>query len=96
MDIAILAKQCLKQWDAITFFVLARRLIPHLAMKLLREETKRREMNDLRLEYICEKGYKIEEMWECEWWQNFKTNEKIKNHTRFFFPTKDLSLLIFY
>ena len=19
-------------------------------------------------------------MWECEWWQNFKTNEKFKNH----------------
>ena len=40
MDIAITAKQCLKQWDAITIFVLNRRLVPHLAMKILREETK--------------------------------------------------------
>ena len=40
MDIAITAKQYLKQWDANTIFVLARRLVPHLAMKILREETK--------------------------------------------------------
>ena len=40
MDIAITAKQCLKQWNATTIFVLARRLVPDLAMKILREETK--------------------------------------------------------
>ena len=39
----------------------------------------------MRREYNCEKGYKIEEMWECEWWQNLKTNEKINNHIRFNF-----------
>ena len=27
-------------------------------------------------------------MWECEWWQNFKTNEKIKKHIRSNFPYK--------
>ena len=27
-------------------------------------------------------------MWECEWWQNFKTNEKFKNHIRSNFPYK--------
>ena len=40
MDIAITTKQCLKQWGAINIFVLAKRLVPHLAMKILREETK--------------------------------------------------------
>ena len=49
---------------------------------------KRREMDDLRREYNCRKEYKIEEMWECEWWQNFKTNEKLKNHIRSDFPYK--------
>ena len=39
-------------------------------------------MDDLRREYICKKRYKTEEMLECEWWQNFKTNEKIMNHIR--------------
>ena len=49
---------------------------------------KKGEKDDLRPEYIREKGYKIEEMWESEWWQNFKTNEKIKNHIRSIFPYK--------
>ena len=40
MDIVITPKQCLKLWDAITIFILARRLVSHLAMKTLREETK--------------------------------------------------------
>ena len=40
MDIVITPKQCLKLWDAITIFILARRFVSHLAMKTLREETK--------------------------------------------------------
>ena len=27
-------------------------------------------------------------MWECECWQNFKTNEKTKNHIRSNFPSE--------
>ena len=52
-------------------------------------------MDDLRREYTREKRYKIEEMWECEWWKNFKTNEK-KKESYPNFLTKDLSLLILY
>ena len=37
---------------------------------------------------FAKKDKKIEEMWECEWWQNFKTNEKIKNQIRSYFPYK--------
>ena len=29
-------------------------------------------------------------MRECEWWQNFKTNEKVKNHIRSNIPYKRL------
>ena len=43
---------------------------------------KKREMDDMRREYIKEKGYKVEEMWECDWWEKFKTDDKIKNHVR--------------
>ena len=68
-------------------FYLHRRLVPHLARKILIEE-KMREMDDLRRECNREKDYKIKEMWECEWWQNFKTNEKSKNHIRSNFPYK--------
>ena len=42
----------------------------------------------MRREYIKEKGYKVEEMWECVWWESFKTNDKIKNHVRTHFPYK--------
>ena len=49
---------------------------PSLSDEDIERGNKRREMDDLRREYIREKGYKIEDMWECEWWQNFKTNEK--------------------
>ena len=61
---------------------------PSLSDEDIERRNKRREMDDLRREYIREKEYKIEEMWECEWRQNFKTNEKIKNHIRSNFPYK--------
>ena len=61
---------------------------PSLSDEDIEKGNKRREMDDLRREYIREKGYKIEEILECEWWQNFKTNEKIKNQIRSNFPYK--------
>ena len=36
------------------------------------------------------KGYKFEEMWDFEWCENFKTNDKVKNHVRTPFPYKRL------
>ena len=30
----------------------------------------------------------MEEMWECDWWESFKTNEKIKTHVRTRFPNR--------
>ena len=60
---------------------------PSLSDEDIERGNKRREM-DLRREYIRKKVYKIEEMCEREWWQNFKTNEKIKNHFRSHFPHK--------
>ena len=39
---------------------------PSLSDEDIERGNKRREMNDWRREYICEKGYKIEEMWECK------------------------------
>ena len=37
---------------------------PSLSDEDIERGNKRREMDDLRREYIREKGYKIEEMWE--------------------------------
>ena len=63
---------------------------PSLSDKDIEREIKTTEMYDLRCEYIREKGYKIKETRECEWWQNFRTNEKFKNHIRSNFPYKRL------
>ena len=45
---------------------------------------KKREMNQMRKQYIKEKGYNVVEMWECEWWSLYKTTtcvqERLKNH----------------
>ena len=47
-------------------------------------------MDDMRRNYIKEKGCKVEERWEYEWWECFKTNDKIKSHVRNHFPYKRL------
>ena len=41
----------------------------------------------MRRQYIKEKGYKVEEMWECEWWE-IQINDKIKNHLKTHYPYK--------
>ena len=66
---------------------------PEIARPSLSDEDveggkKKRKMDDLIRECICQKGYKFDEMRKCEWWQNFKTNKKIKNHIRSNFPYK--------
>ena len=45
-------------------------------------------MDELRQEYIKERGYKIQEVLECEWWEHFKTDSSVKNHVKTNFPYK--------
>ena len=40
---------------------------------------KKREMDQMRKQYIKEKGYNVVEMWECEWWNLYKTTTCVKN-----------------
>ena len=61
---------------------------PSLTDDDIKRGTKKREMDDLRKDYIREKGYSIEEMWECSWWDYFKNNVDVKNHVRTHFPFK--------
>ena len=39
-------------------------------------------------EYILQKGYKIIEMWECEWWSLYKTDAPVESYLRLNFPYK--------
>ena len=42
----------------------------------------------MREQYIKEKGYNVVEMWECEWWNLYKTTTCVKDHLRESFPYK--------
>ena len=63
------------------------------ALRALTEEdvggrTRRREMDGMRRQYIEEKGYIVVEMWECEWWEFYKTDVSVKEYLRGSFPYK--------
>ena len=40
----------------------------------------------MRKDYIQQKGYKIIEMWKCNWWELYRTDATVKNHLRAIFP----------
>ena len=48
--------------------------------------SKKRELDALRRHYIKEKGFKVIEMWEREWWRLYKTTNSVKQHIREHFP----------
>ena len=63
---------------------------PSLADTDLQRGMKKRQQHEMRRDYIQQKGYKIIEMWECEWWWSlYKTSDaSIKSHLRENFPYK--------
>ena len=87
MVIATIVRLSLKQWVVISILSLSRTR-PSLTDDDIKRGTKKREMDDLRKDYIREKGYSIEEMWECSCWDQFKNKVDVKNHVRTHFPFK--------
>ena len=61
-------------------------LRPSLTEEDLQRGSKKRELDALRRHYIQEKGFKVIEMWECEWWRLYKTTNTVKQHIREHFP----------
>ena len=61
---------------------------PSLTEKDIERGNKKREMDQMRKQYIKEKGYNVVEMWECEWWNLYKTTTCVKEHLRESFPYK--------
>ena len=51
-------------------------------------EKKKRELDELRKNYIEEKGYKVVQIWECEWWTKVKNDPTTKQFIRTNFPYK--------
>ena len=53
---------------------------PSLTDTDIERGVKKRQQDEMRRDYIQQKGYQIVEMWECEWWSLYKTDESVKSH----------------
>ena len=49
---------------------------------------KKREYDELSRDHLRNKGYKVVEIWECNWWETVKGDESVKIHVRNNFPFK--------
>ena len=61
---------------------------PFLTDTDIEKGVKKRQQDEMRRDYIQQKGYQIVEMWECEWWNLYKTDASVKSHLRENFPYK--------
>ena len=61
---------------------------PSLTEEEIQRGIKKRELDELRKQYIQEKGYDFIEMYECDWWKMHKTYTIDKEHPRESFPYK--------
>ena len=61
-------------------------LRPSLTEEDIQRGNKKRELDALRRHYIREKGLRVIEMWEKEWWGLYKTSNTVKQHVRKHFP----------
>ena len=52
---------------------------------------KNRELDELRKQYIQEKGYSVIEMYECDWRNMYKTDNIVKQHMHKSFPLQSAS-----
>ena len=51
---------------------------PSLTDNEITRGIKKREQDQMRKEYIQQKGYKILEIWECKWWELYRTDATVK------------------
>ena len=49
---------------------------------------KKRQRDEMRRDYIQQKGYQNVEMWECEGWSLYKTDASVRKNLRENFPYK--------
>ena len=61
---------------------------PSLTDSDVEKGIKRRQQDEMRKDYVQQKGYQLVEMWECEWWSLSKTDASVKSHLRENFPYK--------
>ena len=61
---------------------------PSLTHTDIQRGMKKRQQDEMRRDYIQQKVYQIEEMWECEWWSLYKTDATVQSLLRENFPYK--------
>ena len=59
---------------------------PSLTDNEIMRRTKKREQDQMRKEYIQQKGYKTFEMWECKWWELNRIDPTVKKSSSSNFP----------
>ena len=64
------------------FYCLCQEARPSLNEKDLKRGKQKREMDQMRKQYLKDKGYNVVEMWKCEWWNLYKTTTCNKEHLR--------------
>ena len=61
---------------------------PSLTDTNIERGLKKRQKDEMRRDYIQQKDYQINEMWECEWRSLYKTDASVKSHLQKNFPYK--------
>ena len=59
-------------------FCLFQELRPSLNEEGITRGSKKRELDELRRDYLQEKGFTVSEMWECECWRLYKTTTNVE------------------
>ena len=72
-------------WVSFTTSVPVKSCVP-VTEEDMQRGSKKRELDALRRHNIQEKGYKVIEMWDCEWWRLYKSTNTVKQHIREDFP----------
>ena len=55
-------------------------LRPSLTEEDIKRGSRKRELDELSRDYMQEKGFTVNEMWDCEWWKLYKTTINVQLH----------------
>ena len=67
-------------------FCLCQELRPSLTEEDIQCGSKKGQLDALRRHYIQKKGFRVIEMWECEWWRLYQSTNTVKQLIREHFP----------
>ena len=86
MGFVLIATLYLKPWVAFTTSVSVRSCVPLTLERIFNAVARRETSMHGDDNYIQEKGFKVIEIWECEWWRLYKSTNTVKRHIRDHFP----------